>query len=257
MKRPRVEKGERIAKVMARAGLCSRRDAERWIQEGRVKVDGKVLTSPAFCVIPTMDIRIDGKVLPQREEARLWLYHKPRGLVTTHRDEKNRPTLFSALPKGMPRVISVGRLDMNSEGLLLLTNDGELARRLELPSSGWVRQYRVRVHGRVDPVKLKKLAEGVTIKGVSYGPVEAVLDLQKGDNAWLTVSLREGKNREIRRIFEWLGWPVNRLIRVKYGPFELGALPPSHLKAVPFQELRGLFRKESSKVLPQHKKKTS
>ena len=235
-----MTKGERIAKVMARAGLCSRRDAERWIQEGRVSVDGKILESPAFCVIAGMRIVVDGKPLPTPEETQLWLYYKPPGLVTTHRDEKSRPTIFASLPKDLPRVVSVGRLDLNSEGLLLLTNDGELARHLELPSTGWVRQYRVRVHGKVEPKKLLQLEKGVTIEGIHYGSVKVTLDRQQGDNAWLTVSLTEGKNREIRRIFDWLGWPVNRLIRTAYGSFELGSLKPGEVKRT---NLRGLFNK--------------
>src|SRR5512133_4071649 len=166
---------QRIAKVLARAGLCSRRDAERWIAEGRVAVDGTVLTTPAVTVTPDSDIRVDGKPLPQPERARLWRYHKAAGLVTTHRDEKGRPTVFAALPSGLPRLISIGRLDLNSEGLLLLTNDGALARRLELPATGWVRRYRVRVHGAVDPTRLATLSKGITIAGVSYGPARAEL----------------------------------------------------------------------------------
>jgi 23S rRNA pseudouridine2605 synthase len=227
-----VNKGERIAKVMARAGLCSRRDAEVWIAEGRVRVDGKVLETPAFCVTPQHRIVVDGKLLPRAEETKLWLYYKPKGLVTTHKDEQGRATIFDSLPPELPRVISVGRLDLNSEGLLLLTNDGELARYLELPSTGWVRRYRVRVHGQVTPQELLKLAQGLTIKGVHYGSITATLDRQQGDNAWLTVSLQEGKNRELRRVFEHLGWPVNRLLRLSYGPFQLGTLNPGDVKAV-------------------------
>jgi len=227
-----VDKGDRIAKVMARAGLCSRRDAEVWIREGRVKVDGKILESPAFCVTSQNRILVDGKPLPHTESARLWLYYKPKGLVTTHKDEKGRPTIFESLPKDLPRVISIGRLDLNSEGLLLLTNDGELARHLELPSTAWIRKYRVRVHGKVDAEKLLTLEKGVTIEGIHYGPIQATLDRQKGDNAWLTVGLQEGKNRELRRVFEFLGWPVMRLIRISYGPFQLGPLKPGEVKSV-------------------------
>lgn len=228
-----ADKGERIAKIMARAGLCSRRDAENWVLDGRVSVDGKTLESPAFCVTSQNRILVDGKPLPQAENTRLWLYYKPKGLVTTHKDEMGRSTIFQALEKDLPRVISIGRLDLNSEGLLLLTNDGELARYLELPSTGWVRRYRVRVHGKVDPVSLLELKKGLTIEGIHYGSITATLDRQQGDNAWLTVSLQEGKNRELRRIFEFLGWPVNRLIRTSYGPFQLGTLNPKEVKAVP------------------------
>src|SRR5690242_16596200 len=229
---------QRIAKVLARAGLCSRRDAERWIAEGRVAVDGKVLTSPAVTVTPDSDIRVDGRPLPQPERARLWRYHKPAGLVTTHRDEKGRPTVFAALPAGLPRLISIGRLDLNSEGLLLLTNDGGLARRLELPATGWVRRYRVRVHGRPDPAALQALAKGITIEGVSYGPIEAKLDKTQGSNAWVTVALREGKNREVRRVFEHLGLPVTRLIRLAYGPFQLGSLARGAVEEIPGKVLK-------------------
>ncbi|MGB0670990.1 MAG: pseudouridine synthase, partial [Rhodospirillales bacterium] len=197
-------KGERIAKVMARAGLCSRRDAERWIAEGRVSVNGQVLTTPA-CVVAEGDVvLVDGNPLPEAEKTRLWRYHKPAGLVTTHRDPKGRTTVFERLAEQMgdrlPRVISVGRLDLNSEGLLLVTNDGELARKLELPSTGWVRRYRVRVHGTVDEAKLAGLAKGLTVSGIDYGPVEAKLDSVQGSNAWLSVAITEGKNREVRKI---------------------------------------------------------
>jgi 23S rRNA pseudouridine2605 synthase len=216
--------GERIAKVMARAGLCSRRDAERWIAEGRVKVDGVVLTSPAVVVTDASDIRVDGNRLPRPEAARLWRYHKPAGLVTTHRDEMGRPTIFESLPPELPRVISIGRLDLNSEGLLLLTNDGELARRLELPATGWLRRYKVRVHGIVDVNALAALKNGITVEGVSYGPIDAKFEKQQGSNAWLEMGLREGRNREIRRVVEHLGYSVTRLIRLSYGPFQLGNL---------------------------------
>jgi 23S rRNA pseudouridine2605 synthase len=231
-------KGERIAKLMARVGLCSRRDAERWIAEGRVSVDGKVLTSPALSLAGAHDIRVDGKPLPAAEPTRLWRYHKPTGLVTTHRDERGRPTVFEKLPKELPRLVSVGRLDLNSEGLLLLTNDGGLARELELPKRGWLRRYRVRVHGTVDPARLEALAGGVTIDGIAYGPIRAALDRAQGSNAWLTVSLREGKNREIRRVMEHLGLGVTRLIRIAYGPFQLGELPRGALEEVPRRVLR-------------------
>jgi len=233
-----VDKGERIAKVMARAGLCSRREAETWIAAGRVKVDGSVLETPAFCVTSAHRIVVDGKPLPQASPPRLWRYYKPRGLVTTHKDELNRPTIFEHLPPELPRVISIGRLDLQSEGLLLLTNDGELSRHLELPSTGWVRRYRVRLYGHIDPVELEKLAGGIEIEGIRYGAIQATLDRQKGDNAWLTVSLTEGKNRELRRVFEFLGWPVSRLIRLSYGPFQLGPLAPGEVKAVPNKILK-------------------
>jgi 23S rRNA pseudouridine2605 synthase len=237
-KEPSPQSPQRIAKVLARAGLCSRRDAERWIAEGRVAVDGAVLTSPAVSVSADSDVRVDGKPLPQPERARLWRYHKPTGLVTTHRDEKGRRTVFDALPEGLPRLISIGRLDLNSEGLLLLTNDGALARRLELPATGWVRRYRVRVHGAVDPARLETLARGVTVDRVAYGPIRAQLDRQQGSNAWITLSLQEGKNREVRRVMEHLGLPVTRLIRIAYGPFQLGLLARGAVEEVPPQVLR-------------------
>ena len=234
----RAEKGERIAKLLARAGLCSRRDAERLIAEGRVMVDGKVLKSPALALSGEHDIRVDGKPIPAAEPARLWRYHKPAGLVTTARDERGRPTVFEKLPPGMPRVVKVGRLDLASEGLLLLTNDGTLARDLELPSRGWLRRYRVRVQGNADPARLAALEAGITIDGVAYGPIRAVLDRQQASNAWLTVSLHEGKNREIRKVMEHLGLPVSRLIRVAYGPFQLGDLARGAVDEVPRRVLR-------------------
>jgi len=215
---------ERIAKVMARAGLCSRRDAERWITDGRVSVDGRMLTSPATTVGPENKVLVDGAPLPTAAETRLWRYHKPPGLVTSHSDPQGRPTVFERLPKGMGRVISVGRLDLNSEGLLLLTNDGELARRLELPATGWQRRYRVRAYGVVNEDRLAALANGVTVAGVKYGAIDATLESTAGRNSWLNVSLSEGKNREIRKVLEHLELSVNRLIRVSYGPFHLGKM---------------------------------
>jgi len=235
---PSEAAAERIAKVMARAGLCSRRDAERWIAEGRVEVDGKLLTGPAFNVAPAARITVDGNPIPAQAPTRLWRYHKPRGVLTTARDPEGRPTVFDALPKDLPRVLAVGRLDLDSEGLLLLTNDGELKRRLELPATGWARCYRVRVHGRVDQARLDELKPGVTVDGIRYGPVEAALERQQGGNAWLAMRLTEGKNREVRRICEHLGWTVNRLIRVAYGPFQLGDLPPGAVEEVPTRLLR-------------------
>jgi 23S rRNA pseudouridine2605 synthase len=228
---------ERIAKLLARAGLCSRRDAERWIAAGRVSVDGSVLTSPGVIVGAESDVRVDGEPLPRPERARLWRYHKPAGLVTTHRDEKGRPTVFGALPKNLPRLISVGRLDLNSEGLLLLTNDGALARRLELPATGWVRRYKVRVHGAVDPERLAALARGITLEGVSYGPIRAGLERVQGSNAWIQMALEEGKNRELRRVLEQLGLQVTRLIRLSYGPFQLGNLDRGGIAEIPRKAL--------------------
>lgn len=230
--------GERIAKVMARAGLCSRRDAETWIAAGRVVVNGEKLTSPARNVVPEDEIVVDGKALPQKEPTRLWLYHKPRGLVTTARDPEGRPTVASALPKDLPRVVTVGRLDLNTEGLLLLTNDGGLARVLELPSTGWLRRYRVRVHGKVDEAQLRSLADGIAIDGVLYGAIEAALERRQGTNAWLLMGLREGKNREIKRVMEHLGLAVTRLIRVSFGPFQLGDLPTGVVREVKGRVLR-------------------
>ena len=224
---------ERIAKLLARAGLCSRRDAERWIAERRVSVNGEVLTSPAVTVGNNSEIRVDGKPLPAPERPRLWRYHKPAGLVTSHRDEKGRPTVFDTLPKDLPRLISIGRLDLNSEGLLLLTNDGALARRLELPSTGWVRRYKVRVHGEVEPEELAALEKGITIDGVSYGAIRASLERLQGSNAWIAMALREGKNREVRKVLEHLGLQVARLIRLSYGPFQLGNLARSAVDEVP------------------------
>ena len=235
---PSADQPERIAKRLARAGLCSRREAERWIADGRVAVDGAVLASPAFTVTSQNAIVVDGQPLPDAAPARLWRYHKPAGLITTHRDPRGRPTIFDALPPGLPRVVSVGRLDLNSEGLMLLTNDGALARRLELPETGWLRRYRVRVHGKVDTERLQGLSAGVTVVGVKYGPIEAALERIQGSNAWLSLSLREGKNREVRRVMEHLGYQVTRLIRTAYGPFQLGGLKKGATNEVPKKVLR-------------------
>jgi 23S rRNA pseudouridine2605 synthase len=232
--------GERIAKFLARAGIASRRDAERMIEEGRVRVNGTILTTPAFKVTPGAKILVDGKAIAAPEPPRLWRYHKPRGLVTSHRDELGRPTVFDHLPPDMPRVISVGRLDINSEGLLLLTNDGGLARAMELPATGWLRKYRVRVYGRPEPDILARLRDGIVVDGVSYGSIEAELDKVIGDNAWITVGLREGKNREIKRVMEALDLKVNRLIRTAYGPFALGNLMEGYVDPVPAKTMIGL-----------------
>lgn len=223
---------ERIAKHIARAGICSRRKAEELIAEGRVKVNGELLSSPAVTVSASDVIEVDGKRLPQAEPARLWRYYKPRGLIVSHADEKGRKTVFDALPDHLPRVISVGRLDYDSEGLLLLTNDGGLARHLEMPSTGWIRKYRVRVRGQVDTEKLASVEDGVTIDGIRYGEIKARLDTQMTSNAWLTVAIKEGKNREIRNVMDYLGYPVSRLIRLSYGPFQLGNMEEEDLVEV-------------------------
>jgi len=232
------ERGERIAKVMARAGLCSRREAETWIENGRVELNGKPLTTPAVTVTAQDKVLVDGEPLPMRERTRLWLYHKPRGLVTTNKDPEGRPTVFDRLPAELPRVLTVGRLDINTEGLLLLTNDGGLARVLELPATGWLRRYRVRAFGKVTQADLDGLQNGVAIDGVLYGAIEATLDKEQGDNVWMTVGLREGKNREVKRVLEHLGLAVNRLIRVSYGPFQLMDLPERDVREIRGRVLR-------------------
>jgi 23S rRNA pseudouridine2605 synthase len=238
----------RIAKAIARAGLCSRRDAERWILAGRVTVNGEVLQSPARDVSPKDVVMVDGRPLPMAEAVRLWRYYKPRGLVTTHRDPEGRPTVFDRLPPDMPRVISVGRLDFNSEGLLLLTTDGALARHLELPATGWLRRYRVRAHGTVTQADLDRLKEGMEFDGVRYGPIEATLDREQGSNVWLTLGLREGKNREVRKVLGSLDLQVSRLIRISFGPFQLldlepGAAEPVKRRVLADQLGPGLARK--------------
>ncbi|MEH2587407.1 pseudouridine synthase [Bradyrhizobium sp. AZCC 1721] len=230
--------GERIAKVVARAGLASRRDAEEWITQGRVTVNGRVINSPALDVTANDVIAVDGKVLPPRERTRLFMYHKPRGLMTTHADPEGRPTVFDNLPEGLPRLISVGRLDFNTEGLLLLTNDGGLARALELPDTGWLRRYRVRAHGEVTQAQLDELKKGVEVDGVKYGSIDATLERDQGANVWLVFAIREGKNREVRNVMAHLGLEVNRLIRVSYGPFQLGELAEGQVEEVKTRVLR-------------------
>ncbi|MGJ5066062.1 pseudouridine synthase [Bradyrhizobium oligotrophicum] len=230
--------GERIAKVLARAGLASRRDAEEMVTQGRVTVNGRVINSPALDVTENDVIQVDGAPLPERERTRLFLYHKPRGLMTTHSDPEGRPTVFDNLPEGLPRLISIGRLDFNTEGLLLLTNDGGLARVLELPDTGWTRRYRVRAHGEITQAQLDQLAAGVEVDGVKYGPIEATLERDQGANVWLVVAIREGKNREVRNVLAHLGLEVNRLIRVSYGPFQLLELPEGEVQEVKTRVLR-------------------
>ena len=230
--------GERIAKVLSRAGVASRREAERMIELGQVAVNGKVIDSPALNVLPTDRITVDGKPVAAPEPARLWLYYKPEGLVTSASDEKGRPTVFDQLPPELPRVMSIGRLDLNSEGLLLLTNDGALKRRLELPATGWMRKYRVRIKGNPTDADLEPLRAGLTVEGERFQPMVVVLDRIQGANAWLTVGLREGKNREIRRAMFALDLTVNRLIRISYGPFRLGDLQPGEVSEVKGRVLR-------------------
>jgi 23S rRNA pseudouridine2605 synthase len=233
-----------VAKFLARAGVCSRRDAERLIAEGRVKLNGKVLDTPAVKVTAQDKVQVDGRLIGAAEPTRLWRFHKPTGLVTTHRDPAGRPTVFERLPNDMPRVISVGRLDLTSEGLLLLTNDGALARRLELPSNGWLRRYRARAFGRVEQEELDKLKDGITVEGVHYGPIEARLE-RAAANSWITLSLTEGKNREVRRVLEALGLKVNRLIRISYGPFQLGTLPIGAVEEIPRKVLKEQLGKDA------------
>lgn len=230
--------GERIAKVIARAGLASRREAEAWVAAGRVAVNGAKIASPALNVMRADKITVDGKPLPGAERTRLFLYHKPRGLVTTTSDPQGRPTIFGALPKDLPRLISVGRLDLSTEGLLLLTNDGGIARALELPATGWLRRYRVRAHGTVTQAELDALRDGVTVDGIHYGPIEAALERVQPSNVWITFAIREGKNREVRNVLRHLGLQVARLIRVSFGPFQLGDLAEGEVAEVPTRVLR-------------------
>ena len=244
-----MEKAERIAKVMAAAGLCSRREAERWIAEGRVTVDGKTIDSPALNVqIATKDIRVDGaRLKTEKSEVRLWLYHKPRGLITTHSDPRGRSTVFEHMPTEMPRVVSVGRLDLNSEGLLLLTNNGDVAQKLMLPATGWVRRYRVRVYGSITDKQIADLKKGVTVEGERYGSIEVTRDEKAAakKNQWLVFSLKEGKNREIRKVCASLGLEVSRLLRIAYGPFELGKLAEGDVVEVS----SGVLKEKLGKIL--------
>ena len=232
------DRGERIAKWLGRAGVASRRDAEQMLVGRRVTLNGAAVTHPATFVTAGDIVIVDGRVVDAPDRSRLWRYHKPEGLVTTHRDPEGRPTIFERMPEGLPRVISIGRLDLNSEGLLLLTNDGALKRQLELPTNGWIRRYRARVWGQVDERALARLADGVVLDGRKTGPIEAGLDSRKGDNAWLTVSLREGRYREVRRVLLSLNMAVTRLIRIAYGPFQLGLLKPTEIEEVPGKIMR-------------------
>ncbi|MBO9401226.1 pseudouridine synthase [Shimia sp. R9_3] len=246
--------GDRIAKVLARAGVASRRDAERMIEAGRVSVNGKKLTSPALNVTDKDRITVDGKAIGTPDHERLWLYHKPSGLVTTNRDEKGRETIFDKLPENLPRVMTVGRLDLNSEGLLLLTNDGGVKRKLELPSTGWLRKYRVRINGRPTDDTFAPLRKGIEVEGERFQPMDITLDRQQGANAWVTIGLREGKNREIRRAMEAIGLTVNRLIRTSYGPFQLGQLKPGEVEEVRRRVVRDQLGLEDA-VAPETRRK--
>ncbi|GGA13340.1 hypothetical protein GCM10011498_11630 [Amylibacter cionae] len=245
--------GERIAKFLSRAGVASRREIERMIEAGRITLNGEPLTTPAIKVTEKDRITVDGKPVAEREPARLWLYNKPTGLVTSARDEKGRKTVFDDLPESLPRVMSVGRLDLNSEGLLLLTNDGEVKRKLELPSTGWVRKYRVRVKGAPTPELLEPLRKGVTVDGERFQPMEINIDKQQGANAWLTIALREGKNREIRRAVETVGLTVNRLIRISYGPFQLKTLGSGEVEEVRAKVLRDQLGMETPETFAKKK----
>ena len=229
---------ERIAKRMARAGLCSRRQAEAWILDGRVRVNNKLLTTPAFTVSDRDKVEVDGNIISQKERTRLWLFNKPSGTVTTNKDPEGRKTIFELIPEDLPRLMSIGRLDINTEGLLLMTNDGGLSRVLELPATGWLRRYRVRVHGRVKQEELDKLQDGIAVEGILYGSIEAKLESEQGTNAWLSVALREGKNREIKKVLGHLGLEVTRLIRISFGPFQLGDLPSRGIREIRSRMLR-------------------
>jgi 23S rRNA pseudouridine2605 synthase len=233
---------ERLAKRIARAGVCSRREAEVLIAAGKVSVNGAKVVTPAFNVSEADEVVVNGQALAAKERARMWLYHKPAGLVTTNKDPQGRPTVFEHLPKNMPRVISIGRLDLNSEGLLLLTNDGELSRHLELPATGWKRKYRVRVYGKVTDKVIAQMAKGVTVEGVKYGPIEVEVERAQTTNTWVIASLHEGKNRELRNAFRHFDLRVNRLIRLSYGPFHLGKMEPGEVKEVPRPQLRSFVQ---------------
>ena len=229
---------ERLAKFMARSGVCSRGEAEKLIEQKRAIINGEIVETPATLVEGNENILLDGEKLPKTDITRLWLYHKPVGLVTSHKDEKNRATVFDNLPAGMPRVVSVGRLDLNSEGLLLLTNNGELSRKLELPQNGWKRRYKVRVHGSLNKNKLAEIEKGVTVDGIDYGAVKIEIESQNGSNSWLSITLSEGKNREIRKLMKYAGLEVARLIRLSYGPFQLGSLKKGEVKEIPQKVLK-------------------
>ena len=247
----KAPEGDRIAKVLSRAGVASRREAERMIEAGKVEVNGKVIDSPALNVTGKDRIVVNGTLVGEPEAARMWLYHKPSGLVTSNSDEKGRETVFDALPEDLPRVMTIGRLDLNSEGLLLLTNDGGVKRRLELPSTGWVRKYRVRVKGRPSDDMFAPLRKGITVDGERFQGMSVAIDRQQGANAWLTVGLREGKNREIRRAMEQIGLSVNRLIRVSYGPFKLGDLRQGDVEEIKARVVREqLGLSDTPKLMP-------
>ena len=247
--------GDRIAKVLARAGVASRRDAEKMILAGRIAVNGKIIDRAALNITAADKVTVDGKPMTPPEPPRLWLYHKPLGLVTTTRDEQGRPTIYDKLPPELPRVMTVGRLDLNSEGLLLLTNDGGVKRQMELPSTGWLRKYRVRVNGRPTDAQLEPIRTGLTVDGEHFQPMSVTIDRQQGANAWLTVSLREGKNREIRRALQDIGLSVNRLIRISYGPFQLNTLKAGAVEEIRRKVLRDQLGLEIKEEAPKPRRK--